>query len=511
MNTTNISNNSKRVAKNTLVLYFRMLLLMFVGLFTARIILQSLGVSDYGTFNAVAGMVTLFAVFTGALSTAISRCITYRIGNGNKNELSKVFASSIGLLLLFGAVVVILIETLGLWFLNTGMDIPQGRMHAAGWVLHCSAFILLFNTLSIPFTATILAHEDMQVYAAISILEACIKLGIAFALKYSTCDKLILYAILMAVSAFLIRLSYASYCHRHYDETKSGIGWDRSIFKEIASFAGWSSISSGVFIVNTQGLNLLTNVFFGVAANAARGVAAQVEGIVKQFVNNVVIALNPQITKSYAAGDKEYSFTLVSKGSKYAFLIMFAFIAPSLSETQTLLEIWLGTVPEQAALFTQLTLICAAADLLMTTFSTLILSDGRIRTFYSVIGAVSVLIFPITWIAFKMGAAAFSAYLVFTLIYLILDAIKLIIVHNTTGYPYGLFFREVLARVAIPSLLCLASCFIVKTLLPEPTVGRLFITAAGSFTILAVSCYFFALTPGERAFVNSKIHIKHHD
>lgn len=507
-NNTGISNESRRVANNTLFLYFRMLLLLFIGLFTSRVILKTLGVEDYGTYNAVAGVVTMFTIITNAIGTAISRFITCELGKGDKAKLKEVFATSLTVQIFFCLLVLILVETLGVWFLNARMDIPDGRLGAANVVLQCSAGILMLNLLSVPFNAEILAHEHMKAFAFISIVEAVLKLAVALALSLSGFDKLKTYAVLMLAVAFIVRLCYSIYCEKNFEETRTKPAYRPALMKEMAGFAGWNALSSGVFVLNTQGLNVLTNLFFGVTANAARGVAAQVENIVKQFVNNVVIAINPQITKSYVAGNRERSWTLVSKASKYSVLIMLFFIVPTLAEADTILRLWLGNVPPQAALFTKLTLICAALDLLMTTCSTIVLADGRIGKFYAVVSAVSILVFPLVWVAFRAGAPASAAYTIFIAVYIVLDAVKLVLVHKTTGYPYQEFLTSVVTRVVLPAMLAFFAARIVVLSMPEPTVGRLFLTTAASTAALALGTYFSALTPGEKEFVKSKFRKK---
>jgi len=496
-----------RIARNTLFLYFRMFLLMAIGLFTSRIVLKNLGVEDYGTYNAVAGLVSLFSIFTNSIGHAITRFITCETGHGNKESLKDIFAASMAIQLVFCAVIFLIAETLGLWFLNSRMEIPEGRMDAANWVLQCTTAMLMLNLLSVPFNSVIMAHEQMKAYSFISILEASLKLGAALYLMISGFDKLKTYAVLMLISAAIVRITYSSYSRRHFEEAGTAPAFKKGIIRQIAGFAGWNALSSGVFLINTQGLNVLTNLFFGVAANAARGVAAQVESLVKQFVNNVLVAINPQITKSYSSGNRDYSYTLVSKGAKYAFLIMVFFIAPTLFEAQTILELWLGTVPEQAALFTKLTFICAALDLLMSPISTIILADGKIKGFYTAICILTATIFPVSWFAFKAGFPAQSAYLVFISVYVVLDVMKLVLVHRLTGFPYGLFLKEVVAKTAVPAMLTLSACYLGTKLLPQPTILRMFVTVLISSVVLAVSSYFFAMTDGERGFIRNKLHI----
>lgn len=500
-----VSENSRRIARNTVLLYFRMLLLLFVGLFTSRIVLQALGKPDYGTYNVVAGLVTMFTVFTNSVTTAISRFITRELGRGDTERLKRVFSTSViiqtGLCLL----IFILVETAGVWFLNAKMNIPSDRMTAANWVLQCAMIQLMAVLVSAPYNAVIMAHEQMKTYAGISILEALLKLSVALLLLVSGFDKLITYAVLMVAVSIIIRFTYGASCRRRYEETRGKLVFDSALVREMTGFAGWNALASAVYMFNTQGMNILTNSFFGVLLNAARGVAFQVEAIVKQFVFNVINALNPQITKSFVCGSREYSWALVSKGAKYACLIVLFFLIPSIFEVDTILHLWLTDVPEYASLFTVLGLTGLLLDVIMSTGSTIVLADGRIRGFYLAISAVTVFAFPAVWILFRMGAPAYSAYLVFIAIYIVNDVVKLVMIHRITDYPYEEFFKEVVFRVLGPAAICVLFCWLVTIIIPNPVWWRALVTVAVSSIALLVSCWFLAFTPGERSVLLSRL------
>ncbi|MCQ2144066.1 MAG: lipopolysaccharide biosynthesis protein, partial [Bacteroidales bacterium] len=334
-----------------------MLLLMLIGLFTSRIILKNLGADDYGIYNAVGGLVLIFTSVTASISTVISRFVTVGLAEGDSAKLKRIFSTSVVVQLILFGLLLLLIETVGVWFLNTRMDIPEGRMAAANIVLQCSAGTLLFQMLSVPFNAVIIAHERMNAFALLSILEGVLKISVAILIMLSPTDKLVLYAILMLVVSAIVRTSYATYCHRQFSETHSGLTFDRSLVKEMARFSGWNFLGASAQVFSPQGITLLTNIFFGVAMNAARAVALQVDNIVKQFAINVIIAINPQITKSYVSGSRDYSYSLMCKACKYSVLIILLFLIPLFFEADVLLDLWLDEVPEHAALFTRLTVI----------------------------------------------------------------------------------------------------------------------------------------------------------
>lgn len=332
------SEKNKRIAKNTIALYIRTLITMAVGLYTSRVVLNVLGVEDYGVYNVVGGVVSMFSIVTASLSQSISRYLTFELGKGNQDKLRSIFCTSVNIQLLMSLVVFILMECIGVWFLNTKMNIDADRMHAANWVFQFSVLTFVVNLISVPYNAVIIAHEKMKAFAYVSILEAVLKLVIVAALLLSSIDKLITYAFLQLMVSITIRMVYGSYCKRHFQECRYSLIIDKQLIKDMTGFAGWGSTSSIVWIFNTQGINIISNIFFGVVVNAARGVATQVEGIVKGFVVNFTTAVRPQIIKSYSAGDKEYLFKLLCTSTKYSYFLMLIFFVPFLFEAEAILQ-----------------------------------------------------------------------------------------------------------------------------------------------------------------------------
>ncbi len=419
-----------------------MFVLMLVGLFTSRIVLKALGVDDFGVYNAVGDVVIGFTFITASLSTAITRYMAAGLGEGDPERQKKIFSTSVIIQLAFSLLLVILVATVGSWLLHHRMQIPDGRMGAAETVLVFSTVVLVLNLMSVPYNATIIAHERMGVFAVISIVEGFLKLAVALLLLYGFKDNLVAYSIMMAATALIVRLSYGIYCSRSFEETRGRVVFEKSLVREMSGFAGWNFLGSGAFVINTRFANLLVNVFFGVAVNAARGVATQVEGMLKNFVTNFLTALNPQITKSWASGNREYCFELVRKGSKYTFWILLLMFIPIAVWTDPLLRLWLGNVPEYAPLFTRLVLLCLMVDMVPNPLVTLVQATGDVKIFYLVTGLTSLLCLPFAWIAFRSGGGAEWAYLCFIGIYLLTLVEKLIIVHRQTGFPVGRYFRS---------------------------------------------------------------------
>ena len=500
---TTIAENNKRIAKNTLLLYFRMIVLMLVTLYTSRVVLDALGESDYGIYNVVGGVVAMFSVLSNSLSGAISRFITYELGTGDKERLARIFSTSVNIQILMALAIFVLCEVCGVWFLNAKMNIPDGRMEAANIVLQCSIATFMVNLISVPYNATIIAHERMGVFAYISILEAGLKLLVAYLIYISTFDKLMVYALLILGIAILLRLIYGIYCGRHFAEAHYRFILDRPLLKEMTGFAGWNLFGSTAYMLNTQGVNMLINIFFGVATNAARAIAVQVDAAVTQFVNNFMTAINPQITKSYASGDREYLFKLVCRGTKYSFFIMYLFIVPLVLEADTILGIWLKDVPADTPVFMRLVLFSTLATLLGNPMLTAILATGKIRNYQIAVVSVGCLVFPLTWIAYKLGCPAYTTYVIYAIIYFSLNFIRLSFLKKLMGFPVGRFILPVFGRIGICAVLTFVLPAIVMFVLP-PTFLRLLAVCVVSLLWSVACVYYVGLEKEERIFFMNK-------
>lgn len=499
-----LSEDSKRIARNTLLLYVRMLLLLFIGLFTSRVVLAALGETDYGVYNAVGGMVTVFTFLTASISSAISRFLAFELGKGGDAiRMRKLFSAGIAIQLVFALVLVILAETAGLWFLHHRMNIPDGRMGAAEIVLQCSLVALVIQLLAIPYNAAIIAREKMSAFAFISLLEAGLKLAVALMVKYCLNDRLVLYAFLMAAVALVVRMSYGYYCRRHFPESRGKLIVDRSLLREIFSFSGWNFFGSSSYVLNTQGVTILVNIFFGVALNAARGVALQIENIAKQFVSNFLTAINPQITKSWASGNRDYCFSLVAKGVKFSLLVILAFFLPLYFEAECALDLWLAKVPAHSADFVRLALVGLLVDMVGNPLLTLILATGKVRNYYLLTGLTSYLCLPLAWLAFKLGAPVEWSYVSFILIYLIVLLERFVMARRIASFPLGKFFRSLAPMLQVFAL-AFALAFMAHLLMPQGILRLLLVCAVSWLALLGFTCL-LALTPGERAFLTRKL------
>ena len=505
-----ISPNSQRIARNAGALYVRMFILMIVSLLTARIVLNALGAEDRGVYETVASFVSMMALLSNALSTAISRFLTVQIGKGDTDSLKQVFATAKGLLWVIALLIVLVAEPLGIWYIDQVMNLPDGRTAAAQWVFQFSLLTFVVNLLSIPYNASIFAHERMKIYAIIGVVEGLLKFGVALSIMHASTDRLIFYGGLLLGVAFFVRSLYVLYCRQQFQESRVKSQLYKEHLGAMVSFAGWNGLAQSIAILNAQGVTQLLNVFFGVVFNTMRGLALNVENMIKQFISNVLTAINPQITKSYASGDRTYSAQLACKGSKYAFLIGFTLALPFFFEAQPLLELWLGKrfIPEGTDLFTKLGLVCMVLDIALNPISRYGQAAGRIKAFYLMYSVVTVLVFPITWILFKSGYPATTLYFVFLADYLLLDILKVAVGSRVYGFPAGLFVKETLLRVLPVMLLSLAVTYGIYLAIPEG-IWQLIGVLTGGTLCVGLSAFAFALTPGERAYVLSRFHKCH--
>ena len=448
-----LQTDNKRIAKNAILLYIRMAFTMLITLYTSRIVLDVLGVNDFGIYNVVGGLVAMFSMLSGSLSASISRFMTFELGRGDMSKLKNVFSSSITIQLLLSAIIIILSETVGLWLLNTQLNIPQERMGAANWVFQCSVATFILGLISIPYNAAVISHERMGVFAVVSVGEAVLRLLFIILLCITKSfnpsgdsDKLIAYAISLTALALLVRSFYGWYCSKNFEECHFRLLMDKQLLKDMFSFAGWNYFGSGAVLLMGQGVNLLINIFFGVAYNAARGIATQVEAAVQQFVHSFTTALNPQITKDYAKGDTEGMLKLVYTRSKFSFFLMLAATLPILFEADFILGLWLKDVPDYAVLFARLALANCLLSTISTPLITAMLATGDIRNYQIVVGGLGLLIFPLTWILYKLGLPVYTAYLTQFVIFALQLAARLLMLSRMVKLDVKFFARNVLAR-----------------------------------------------------------------
>lgn len=493
---------SGTIARNTLIMYIRMFVMMIIGLYTSRVILNTLGIEDYGIYNVVGGVVAMFSIISSSLSSSVSRFLTFEIGRGDFERLKQVFSTSVVVQIVLAIGVMIIIEILGVWFLNYKMNIPAARMEAANFVMQCSILSFGLSIINTPFNASIIAHERFGIFAYLTLSDSILKLLIVFLLSVTPYDPLKTYAILLLAVTVFVQLIYLIYCRRHFNECRFELKCNKALIKEMGGFAGWSFFGNTSWILNTQGIDILINLFFGVTLNAARGIANQVNNIVQGFVSNFMTALNPQITKSYAKGDFEYLQRLVFQGAKYSYFLMLFFALPLCLETKQILVLWLKIIPEYAVPFVRLTLISTMIFVLGNTLSTAQSSTGKMKVMAIGTSMVTFLEFPLVYVSFKLGMSAISCYLIHIFIYSVLLFVKINIVKRYIYISYMNFVQEVLFKVLLVTLLALIfPLFIILTM--DDSFWRLLIIAfVGCLTTL-ISVFGVGMNSSERTYMLS--------
>jgi Na+-driven multidrug efflux pump len=496
--------SNKRIAKNTILLYVRMFFVMCIQLYTSRIVLQALGVEDYGIYNVVGGIVTMFAFLNAAMNSSTQRYITFYLGKGDKSELQEVFSNCMFVHAMLAVVIIVLSETVGLWFLYNKMVIPAERMDAAFWVFQMSIITTVVLIFSTPYNATIIAYEKMSAFAYISIFEVILKLLTAFILIFSKWDNLVLYAVLTVIAQLIVRFIYVHYCNRHFSITKIVYRFNKQLFRSMTSFIGWNVWGGLSNVLYSQGLNILLNMFFGPVINAARGIAVQVQGVVQQFAFNLQTAINPQITKSYAIGELKSMRDLVYRCSRYTFFLLLIISLPIFLETSFLLNLWLTTVPEWTVSFTRIMLCIIMVDSVAAPLMTSSAATGNVKLYQTVIGGTMLLIVPVSYLLLKLGynpSVVFFVHLAFCLMTFVL---RLIIVRPMIQLSIREYLKVALWPCLKSGVLAIIIPTVLYMLLPNNlTNGVLVLLSSIIFSIIAV--YLLGITPNERAFINQKV------
>jgi len=501
---TNTAENNKRIAKNTMLLYIRMLFMMAVSLYTSRVVLNALGIEDFGIYNVVGGVVAMFTVLSGSLSAAISRFITYELGKGNQENLNKIFSSAVTIQIGLTGIIILLAETIGIWFLNVKMNIPEMRMEAANWVFQFSILTFAINLISVPYNASIIAHEKMSAFAYISILEAIGKLAIAYLIVVSPMDKLIFYAILMCIVALIVRFTYGNYCKRHFSECTYHFIWDKQLLKQMFGFAGWNFIGAASAVLRDQGGNVVINLFCGPTVNAARGIAFQVNTAVNQFVTNFMTALNPQITKSYAAGNKEYMMTLIFQGARLSFYMLLLLSLPILVNTHYILELWLKIVPEHAVLFVQLVLIFAMSESISHPLITAMLATGKIRNYQLIVGGLQMMNLPISYLLLRWGFFPEIVIIVAICISQCCLAARLVLLRGMIGVSIRKYLQKVYFNILTVSAIAIVLPLISTQYIDETFIGFIIVSLIAVVCTI-ISIYFIGCNRQERQSIHQKL------
>lgn len=500
----NNSTNSERIARNTIFLYIRMLLIMGVTLYTSRIILFTLGIVDFGIFNVVAGMASMFAFFSSSLSNVTQRFLNIEYGRKKMDSAKKVFNISAFIYFFLSLGVVLIAEIVGIWLIYHKLNIPQERLIAAIWVFQSMIFSLFFTLNGIVFQSVLIAHENMIVYAYIGLLEAAGRLAIAFIIGNMGSDRLILYAILFMFLSVSIQLFYAVYCQLHYSECQYKFVWDKRLFVKMFKFAGWNGFGTAVFAINFQGINILLNIFFGPIVNASKAVASQVDAAVNNFTMNFYTAVRPQIIKSYAAKEYKYFINLLFFSSRYAYYLMLALCIPIWFRIDTILLFWLKTPPEYSASFVQWVLLYSLINTLTNPFWTAIQATGHLKKYCLIGGCIFLSAFPISYLLLQKWSEPVLVFQVLTFVRLVYVFVVILIVRQYVAFPFRDYVCNVIFPILKVSVISISVACIVNRWVPMG-IGGFLLACVTLFGITISTIYMVGISQSERAFIHKKI------
>lgn len=505
-----MASDNKTIAKNTVFLYIRTLVTMIISLYTSRVILQVLGIDDYGIYQAVGGIVGVLSFLNSALSGGTSRFLTYEIGTGNKEKLKNTFSTTLTVHIILAGLIVLLGETLGLWYFNNKMVIPDERFNAAVWVFHLSMITAIISIVSVPYNSAIIAHEKMKVFAYVGIVDAVSKLVIVYLLTIGSIDKLVLYALLLLLIQIGIFLFYVFYCRSSFEESKYRFLFiDKELFKEIFSFSGWGLVAGSAIAVNTQGILLLLNYFFAPAVVTARSVSLQVHTAAVLFVTNFRTAANPQIVKQLAAGDVDGSHELLLQSTKFSYYLMLVLCLPICLLASPILNLWLAEVPEYSVPFLQLVIIQSLFEVFDTSFYTALYAKGRIKENALISPMIALLSFPVVFVLFKMGASPLALSWASIVVYALAGClIKPLLIVKYADYSW----KEILPTMYVCLLVTLVAAPIPVTayclLDVENNLLHAAIVLVLSLVSVVATVWFFGLTKNMKQMLLSFLRTK---
>jgi len=483
---------------------------MFVALFTSRIVLQTLGVTDYGINNVVGGVVAMFGFISGTLMGITQRFISVELGKGgDETVLRKIFSTSMILHVVAAVVVIILAQTVGLWFLNTHLVIPEDRMIAANWVYQFAVFGFALTLLNAPLTALIISHEDMHIYGYMGIFDVVVRLLTVYLLVVVSGDKLIFLAMFGFGVTFLVWLFYRFYCRWKYKYARFQWGWDKALVREISGFGGYTFVNNVLGILIIQGITIMLNIFFGPAVNAARGLANAVNTALLSFGNNFRVTLTPQITMAYAANNMGTTWSLVERGTRMYYFLFFILSLPLLLETEFILKLWLGNVPEYTVIFTQFMIVNALMGTFLSTFWTVVSASGKLKIMYPIIWLSFILTLFFSYLTLRMGYPPQSVFVVqFVIQFVIFNPIFLLLAKKLYRFPIRFFAQKALAPIFLVSMISFSPFYFGNKLFLEPILHS-FITIITSTLWTSVVIMFVGLRKSERIkvvdFVKRKI------
>lgn len=496
--------DNKRILKNTLLLYVRMFITLGISLFTTRVIFQALGLENMGIYNLVGGVISMLGFLNGSMSSASQRFLSFELGRNNQKNLKEVFELILLIHCILAIIVILLSESFGLWFVNEKLIIAPGRLSAANWVYQTAILSSILGIIKVPFTACIMAHEKMGIYAYFSFIDVVFKLLIVYALWFIPGDNLIIYAILLMLSGAIDFLINMIYCLKKFHECRLHFTWNRSLFKQIFSFSGWNLFGQVTIIANDQVLNIFLNWFYGTIVNGARGIALRINGIIVQFVYQFQSALNPPIVKSFASGNIEDTRKLISRGIKISFLLMMLLSYPFIIETDKILTLWLGESPQYTAWFTRLAIINTLLDTMTGPITTGIQANGKVKKLQIYVSLALITVLPISYLLLKLGIEPYFVILANIFVSFITLYIRLNILQQYTGIKKIFLIKEAILPCYLVAVLSIIPPFLYHTLTINSLINFIMSCLVSIISSIILS-YAIGLNYTEKQFVISII------
>lgn len=494
--------NAQRVAKNTGFLFIRTTLVLLVSLYTSRVVLRTLGFEDFGLYNVVGSVVVFFSFLQTALTNATYRYLAYELGTGNTAQLRKVYSMAINSHILLAIILFIILEAGGVWFLNNKLNIPPDRLNAANWAFQFSVITFCANVVRTPYNSNIIAHEHMNFYALVSIVEVLLRLCVVFLLVWSPVDKLITYAALLSVVAAFVLLCYAAYCHYSFKDCRYSWHWDGNLIRQFSSYSGWSMVVNISDVATSQCMSIFFFNFLGAVANAALGIANQVIGALTQFLHTFTQAFNPQIIKHYAAGHKDTFMRMIYSTSKISYFLLLLFSVPVVVNIHYILSIWLGDYPSYTPGFVQMIIVYSLINSFQAPLLTAVHATGKIRTHQILMSSIKVLAIPSIWLILYCGGTGMGAIAIWVVLNLACAVVRTLYMHRLIGLDLRYYFSKVLVKIVTISILVIPLAYLATTLLGETFFGFMVSSLLSTLLICGFG-YGLGLNSEERKLIKS--------
>lgn len=502
--------NNKRIAKNTLMLYVRMVFVLLVNLYISRIVLQALGVDDFGLYSVVGSIVAFLGFLNTSMAAASQRFLSYEKGRGDENKLNSTFNSIVRVQIIIGVIIFILCETLGVFYISNYLKVDPSKLTAAHMVFQFSIATILVNTITVPYNASIISNERLDIFAVFSIMDVLLKLGIAFSLRLFHDNTVIYYAGFMFACMFIIQGLYRWYCRRHFKECKLQKNSNITTIKEILSYSGWNLFGSFSGVAMNQGVNMVLNSFFGVVVNAARGISFQVSAALTQLYTNFQQALTPQIVKAYAAGDMNRMHFLITQGTRLAFFLLYVFAIPIIFNMNGVLKLWLGEVPEYTTVFCILVIIDSMVASMSQSLMHGVMATTNIKKYQIIVASITMLNLPLSIIVLKIYPNPYLTVYVMMALTIISFIARLLLAHSIIGLSVTTYLKKAILPILISVVISTPLTLLINWFLPtNDGLGRLFLRLAIALIVCVCIVAIFGITKGERKmafdYVNNKI------